>query len=95
MWASVIGWGGRGTRLKASWWNQKITAALLLLLCDVRTSSVSPSGLRETGLRGGVAVGGAGVVGEGEVWAVGTASTRAANATSTDTAAATNREWTG
>lgn len=40
-------------------------------------------------------VGGVGVVGEGEAWAAGTASTRAANGTSTDTVAATNREWTG
>lgn len=52
-----------------------------------------PSGLQETGLREGVAVAGVGVAGEGEVWAVGTASTPAANVTLTDTPAATNREW--
>lgn len=52
-----------------------------------------PSGLQETDLREGVVVAGVGVVGGGEVWAVGTASTLAANATLTDTAAATNREW--
>lgn len=55
---------------------------------------MSPPGLRETGLREGVVVAGVGVVEEGEGWAAGTASTLAANATLTDTAAATNREWT-
>lgn len=59
---------------------------------DVRASSVSP-GLQETGLREGVVVAGVGVVAEGEVWAAGRASTPAASVTSTDTAAATNREW--
>lgn len=53
-----------------------------------------PSGLRETGLREGVVVAGVGVAGEGEAWGAGTPSTLAANASSTDTAAATNREWT-
>lgn len=54
-----------------------------------------PPGLQETGLREGVVVAGVGVVGEGEAWAAGRVSTPAANATSTDTAAATNREWLG
>lgn len=52
-----------------------------------------PSGLQETGLREGVVAAGVGVVEEGEAWAAGTASTLAANATLTDTAAVTNREW--
>lgn len=80
----------RRNQFKASRCHHKITAGLLLCEDMLRV----PPGLRETGLREGVVVAGVGVVEEGEGWAAGTASTLAANATLTDTAAATNREWT-
>lgn len=53
----------------------------------------SPPGLLETGPREGVVAAEVGVVEEGGAWAEETALTPAESATSTDTAAATNREF--
>lgn len=53
----------------------------------------SPTGLLETGPREGVVAAEVGVVEEDGAWAEETALTPAESATSTDTAAATNREF--
>lgn len=73
----------------SEWRNPLKAVVVVVVRCNIFCVS---SGLQETGPREGVVVAGVCVVGEGEAWAAGKASTLAASATLTDTAAATNRE---